>query len=117
MEDKKEYDKLEDLKNTLDYFDKITQSYGYDKYTGELNEKLFPVTREDKQMKEIIKNIDNYNQTLTQLKDYLKQLINKYNIKPSGNINKRLAFKLNEKMDPKQNSKYIKIVIDNTYFY
>ena len=106
-----------DLKNTLDYFDKITQSYGYDKYTGELNEKLFPITKDDKQMKEIVKNIDNYNQALMQLKDYLKQLIKKYNIKPIGNIDKRLAFKLKKDIYPDENSRSIKIVIDNTYFY
>jgi hypothetical protein len=35
LKDKREYDKLEELQNTLKYHAKIVKSYGYDPYTGD----------------------------------------------------------------------------------
>ena len=42
LNDKREYDELKDIQTTLEYYDKITESYGFDRYTNEFNEKLFP---------------------------------------------------------------------------
>ena len=62
------------------------KSYGYDPYTGDYDVKKFPITKEDKQEKNIEKDFDNYNQALEEYNDYLKELIKKYNIKPTGNL-------------------------------
>lgn len=48
LNDKREYDELKDIQTTLKYYDKITESYGFDRYTNEFNEKLFPITKDDK---------------------------------------------------------------------
>ena len=117
MDDKKEYDKLLELKTTLDYYDKITQSYGFDKYTNEFNAKLFPVTKDDKQKKDIENNIDNYNQALGEYNNYLKYLVKKYKIRQTGNTIKRIAFNRRNDIQASQNSKFITAVIDHTYFY
>ena len=60
LNDKKEYDKLAELMNSLEYHTKIVESYGYNPSTGDVDEKKFPVTKEDKQMKSINKDFDNY---------------------------------------------------------
>lgn len=64
MSDKKEYDKLVDLQNTLEYYAKVVESYGYDPSTGDYDAKKFPITKEDRQMKSIAKNFKNYFKTL-----------------------------------------------------
>ena len=81
LNDKKEYDKLANLNNMLEYYTKITESYGFDRYTNEFIEKIFPITKDEKEMKNIEKEIDSYNQALQEYNDYLKYLIKKYNIK------------------------------------
>ena len=118
LNDKREYDKLAELQNTLDYQARIVESYGYDTYKGEFNEKVFPITKEDNQMKSIAKDFKNYESALMEYDDYLKHLVKKYNIKQSGNILKRVAFNIEKKDDNtlEQDSRYINTVIDNTYF-
>ena len=78
----------------MEYHAKIVERYGYDPYTGEYDAKKFPITKEDKQKENIDKDFDNYDQTLEEYSDYLKELIKKYNIKPTGNLVKRLAFNI-----------------------
>jgi hypothetical protein len=113
LNDKKEYDKLAELQNTLNYQAKIVESYGYDTYTGNYNAKVFPIAKEDKQMDSIAKDFENYFKTCSEYEDYLKELIKRYEIKPSGNILKRVAFTLkNDNNMPKHNSNYITTVID-----
>ena len=94
LNDKREYDKLKDIQTTLEYYDKITESYGFDRYTNEFNEKLFPITKDDKQIKNIIQDIEKYNQLLIEYQDCLKHLIKKYSIKQAGNTIKKVAFNL-----------------------
>ena len=117
LNDKREYDKLAELQNNLNYQAKIVESYGYDIYTGDFNEKVFPITKEDKQMDSIAKNFKNYFQICSEYGDYLKELIKKYNIKQSGNISKRVAFNLKKDNNmSKHNSKFIPTVIDPQSF-
>ena len=105
LKDKREYDKLTELQNTLEYKLKIVESYGYDPYTGDVNEKKFPITKEDKQMKNIAKDFDNYFQALEEYNEYLKDLIKKYDIKPTGNLVQRLTFSIYTNDDINTNSK------------
>ena len=117
LNDKREYDKLKDIQTTLEYYAKITESYGFNRYTNEFNEKVFPVTKDDKQIENIEKDIDNYNQALINYITYLKYLIKKYKIKQSGNTLKRVAFNLqNYDNMLKYDSKYITTVLDYNSF-
>ena len=118
LNDKIEYDKLTELQSSLKYQGEIVESYGFNTHTGEFNEKVFPITKEDKQMDSIAKDFENYEQAVSEYDDYLKHLVKKYNIKQSGNILKRVAFNLEKKDDNilKQDPKYINTVIDNQHF-
>ena len=86
LNDKKEYDKLADIQDTLEYYAKIVKNYGYDPSTGEYNEKMLPEPKEDKQKKNIAKDFKAYFNTLDEYADFLKELIKKYDIKPYYSI-------------------------------
>ena len=103
----------------LRYYSKITESYGFDRYTNEFNEKLFPITKNDTEMKNIKKDIDNYNQALEEYNDYLKYLIKKYKIELSGNTIKRVAFNFGKdsKQLNKKNCKVITTLLNYKLFY
>ena len=121
LNDMKEYDKLAELQSTLEYNAKIVESYGFDTYTGDFNEKMFPVTKEDKQMENIAKDFKNYDQAVSEYDDYLKELIKKYNIKPTGNLVKRIAFNIRTDYDgnskQKQHFKFVTAVVDLKDFF
>ena len=117
MSDKREYDKLVDLQNTLEYYAKMVESYGYNTYTADYDAKKFPITKEDKQMKNIIQDFKNYFKALEEYYEYLKRLIKKYDIKPIGNIVRRLAFNINtigddNNLKQRQHFKFITAVVD-----
>lgn len=116
LNDKREYDKLAELQNTLNYQARIVESYGYDTYSGDFNAKAFPITKEDKQMDSISKDFKNYFHICSEYGDYLRELIKKYNIKQSGNISKRIAFNLKKDNMSKNDSKFIPTVIDPQSF-
>jgi hypothetical protein len=67
-------------------------------------------------MENIVKDFKNYFKTLEEYNNYLKELIKKYNIKPTGNITKRIAFNLSS---TNSSTKYpfIRIAIDHELFY
>ena len=121
LKDKREYDKLADVKSTLEYQKKIVERYGYNPYTGEYDTKKFPITKEDKQKENIDKDFDNYFQALEEFGNYLKELLKKYDIKPPGNLVKRLAFNIHTDNDSpnskqQQHFKFIRIAVDLDYF-
>lgn len=118
INDKKEYAKLADLDNTLEYYAKITESYGFDRYTYEFKERLFPITKYDREMKNIEKDIDNYNQALEEYNAHLKYLIKKYKIKLEGNTIKRIAFNYGNETEQlnNKNCKFIIAVLDYKFF-
>jgi hypothetical protein len=55
LNDTKEYDKLADLQNTLEYHAKIVESYGYVPYTGDFDAKKFPITKKISKWKILLK--------------------------------------------------------------
>ena len=101
LKDKKEYDKLKELRDTLNYYVKILESYGYDPYKGDCDTKKFPITKEDKQMENIDKDLDNYNKTVEEYRNYIKELIKKYDIKPKASF-QRLSFNIRNNTNSKQ---------------
>jgi hypothetical protein len=126
LKDKREYDKLKELKDTVEYYSKIVESYGYDPHSGDYDTQKFPITKDDKQKKTIEKDFDDYFQALEEYIDYLKELIKKYNIKPTGNLVQRLTFKrytnyenINSKQPqlPNFDFKFITVAIDLEDFH
>ncbi|MGI9011056.1 MAG: hypothetical protein ACR2F1_07700 [Nitrososphaeraceae archaeon] len=116
LNDKKEYDKLADIQDTLEYYEKIMKNYGYDPHTGEYNEKMLPEPKEEKQKKNIAKDFKAYFKTLDEYADFLKELIKKYDIKlMEGNLLK-VAFNLNNNDDDSEYKqrpyKFIRINVD-----
>ena len=75
------------------------ESYGYDPYSDDIDTKKFPITKEDKEMDNIAKDFKNYFNTCSEYNDYLKELIKKYNIKPTGNLVQRLTFHIHNDVD------------------
>ncbi|MGD1837270.1 MAG: hypothetical protein ACPKPY_04340 [Nitrososphaeraceae archaeon] len=114
LKDKKEYDILQDLVNSLEYYGTIIDSYGLENTKDEFNEQLFFTVQDDNHLKNIIKDIKTYNKIVIEYKDYLKYLIKKYNIYPSGNLDKRIAFYLDNNKTIA--NKFIHVVIDYTFF-
>jgi hypothetical protein len=124
LKDKREYDKLVELQSILKYNSKIVKSYGYDPYTGDIDTKKFPITKEDKQMDTIANNFKNYFNTISEYNDYLKELIKKYNIKPTGNLVQRFIFHIhndidntNSKQQQDLDFKYIMVAINWADFF
>lgn len=56
-------------------------------------------------MQNIAKDFMNYFKALEKYYEYLKELIKKYNIKPTGNTVRRLAFNINTNNNNDSNSK------------
>ena len=81
-----------------------------------LMKNYFPITKDDKQIKKIIQDIENYNQLLIEYKDYLNQLIKKYNIKQAGNSIKKVAFNLLTPTDSISQFPFVTTVIDYRFF-
>jgi hypothetical protein len=121
LKDKREYDKLKELRDTVHYYSKIVESYGYDPHTGEYDTKKFPITKEDKQKENIDKDFDNFDQALDEYIEYLKELIKKYNIKPKANF-QRLTFKIRNNTNSKQpqlpnlDLEFITVAVNLDYF-
>ena len=67
-------------------------------------------------MDSIAKDFKNYFKTCSEYGDYLKELIKRYEIKPSGNILKRVAFTLKNDNPSKHTSNYITTAIDYQTF-
>jgi hypothetical protein len=124
LKDKREYDELAELQNVLKYNSKIVESYGYDPYTGDIDTKKFPITKEDKEMDKIANDFKNYFNTISEYNGYLKELIKKYNIQPTGNLVQRLIFYIHNDIDntnsnqqPDFDLEYIMIVVNWTDFF
>ena len=117
LNDEKEYDMLNDLKNSLEYYEDIIDSHGFSiTNISEFIEELFPAMKDDRQLKNIIKDIGTYNKIVIEYKDYLKFLIKKYNITISGNIDKRVAFTLENNKIPNNRNKFIHVLLEYTFF-
>ena len=83
-----------ELQSILNYQAKIVESYGYDPYSDDIDTKKSPITKEDKEMDNIAKDFKNYFNTCSEYNDYLKELIKKYNIKPTGNLDMKRIYSL-----------------------
>ncbi len=75
---RREYNRIIDLSDTVIYYSKLLSQYGFNAETGEWNLKQFPVTQTDTQMGGIKNDIDIYTKALTNLNEYTQYLYNKY---------------------------------------
>ena len=120
LNDKKEYDKLADLDNALEYYMKIIESFACEIDINELNQVEVSIYKDNLEKENIEKYIENYNQTMKEYTEHFRFLIKKYKIKPSGNISKRLAFTFgndnNEQQSNKKSYKPIVAILDYKSF-
>jgi hypothetical protein len=120
LNDKREYDKLADLDNALEYCMKIIESFACEIDINELNQIEVSICEDNLEKENIEKYIENYNQTMKEYTEHFRFLIKKYKIKPSGNISKRLAFTFgndnNEQQSNKKNYKPIVAILDYKSF-
>ena len=60
-----------------------------------------------------------YNQTRKEYDEHLKFLIKKYNIKPSGNISKKIAFTFRDDIEHvnQKNFKVITAILDYKFYF
>jgi hypothetical protein len=75
-----EYDRLIKLHEMAIAYGKLLSQYGFNAVTGDWNEKLFPVTPTDAQMKEIRSDMDAYKKALSNVVEYSQYLGRKYSL-------------------------------------
>lgn len=80
LESEIEYNKLHDLLDTVQYYDKLLSQYGYDSNRGEWNVKDFPITQHDKQMDGIKSDIEKSRNAVQEYNEYLEYLAEKYDV-------------------------------------
>jgi hypothetical protein len=73
-----EYNKLNDLHDTVQYYKKLLAQYGYDAKKGEWDVRAFPVTQNDKQMDGIGYDVEQFNKAVEEYNQYFEYLAEKY---------------------------------------
>ena len=80
IDDKHEYNKLLELFDAVEYYDKLLSQYGYDAKNRKWNLKDFPTTQTDKQMDGIKSDIQLADKASEEYEDYLEYLAEKSHI-------------------------------------
>jgi hypothetical protein len=73
-----DYNKLRDLQDHVQYYDKLMSQYGYDWKTGQWDTKRFPVTQTDRQIEGIESDIIKSREAVKEYNAYVKDLVRKY---------------------------------------
>jgi hypothetical protein len=76
--DKREFDTIVDLRNTVFYYRKLMSYYGFDMKSGEGNTNLFPITKSDKEIEGIKSDTLRFNEGVNQYYRYVEYLSRKY---------------------------------------
>jgi hypothetical protein len=76
--DKREFDTIVDLRNTIFYYRKLMSYYGFDMKSGEGNTNLFPITKSDKEIEGINSDTLRFNEGVNQYYRYVEYLPRKY---------------------------------------
>jgi hypothetical protein len=80
FKNKREYNRIKDLNDTVIYSSKLLSQYGFNAETGEWDLKRFPVTQRDAQMEGIRNDFDTYVKAQTNLNEYTQYLSKKYDL-------------------------------------
>ena len=75
-----EYNKLRDLQDHVQYYDKLMSQYGYDWKTNQWDTKRFPVTQTDRQIEGIESDIIKSRKAVKEYNAYVKYLARKYDV-------------------------------------
>jgi hypothetical protein len=73
-----EYNRLTELLDTVQYYDKLLSQYGYDAKKDEWNLRNFPITQNDKQMDGIKTDIQKFGNAADEYNEYFEYLQEKY---------------------------------------
>lgn len=75
-----EYNKLNDLHDTVLYYKKLLAQYGYDAKKSDWNVRDFPITQNDKQMDGIRSDVEQYRKAVEEYNKYFEYLAEKYDV-------------------------------------
>lgn len=78
--DVNDYNKLRDLQDHVQYYDKLMSQYGYDWKTNQWDTKRFPVTQTDRQIEGIESDIIKSRKAVKEYNAYVKYLARKYDV-------------------------------------
>ena len=119
LNDKKEYDKLVYLDSIWEYYIKRIESNACSIDINELNQLEISIYEDNPEKENIEKDVEYYNQTRKEYDEHLKFLIKKYNIKPSGNISKKIAFTFKDDIEQvnQKNFKVITAILDYKFYF
>ena len=81
LDDRREYDTIVELRDTVLYYGKLMSHYGFDVKSGKWDPKQFPVTKNDKEMIRINSDRLRFNQAVQEYNNYIKYLSRKYHLK------------------------------------
>lgn len=88
-----DYNKLRDLQDHVQYYDKLMSQYGYDWKTNQWDTKRFPVTQTDRQIEGIESDIIKSREAVKEYNAYVKYLARKYDVSIDKEDRKSIADK------------------------
>jgi hypothetical protein len=80
LADRREFDTILELRNTALYYGKLMSYYGFDMKSGTWDTKLFPITKNDKEIKGINTDRLRFNDAVKKYNDYVILLSKKYHL-------------------------------------
>jgi hypothetical protein len=80
MADRREFDRILELRNTALYYGKLMSFYGLDIKLGTWDTKLFPTTKNDKEIKGINSGRLRFNEAVKEYNEYVNHLSKKYHL-------------------------------------
>ena len=78
MADRREFDRILELRNTALYYGKLMSFYGFDMKLGTWDTKLFPITKNDKKIEGINSDRLRFNEAVKEYNEFVNQLSKKY---------------------------------------
>jgi hypothetical protein len=80
LDDRREFDTILELRNTALYYGKLMSHYGFDMKSGTWDKKLFPITKNDKEIEGINSDRLRFNDAVEKYNDYIIHLSKKYHL-------------------------------------
>lgn len=77
---RREFDTILELRNTALYYGKLMSHYGFDMKSGTWDKKLFPITKNDKEIEGINSDRLRFNDAVEKYNDYVIHLSKKYHL-------------------------------------
>jgi hypothetical protein len=80
LANRREFDTILELRNTALYYGRLMSHYGFDMKSGTWDKKLFPITKNDKEIEGINSDRLRFNDAVEKYNDYVIHLSKKYHL-------------------------------------